>query len=36
MGYRFVIRDVSVARDAVEVTIENTGFGHLLLKSRGF
>ena len=35
MGYRFVIRDVAVARDAIEVTIENSDFGHLILKSRG-
>ena len=35
MGYRFVIRDVRFSGDTVEVTIENTGFGHLLIKSRG-
>ena len=35
MGYRFVIRGVKFGRDAVEVTVENTGFGHLLMKPRG-
>jgi hypothetical protein len=34
MGYRFVIRDVVDAKGRMEVTVENTGFGHLLLKSR--
>lgn len=35
MGYRFVIRDVAVEKDTLEITIENTGFGHLLQKSCG-
>lgn len=35
MGYRFVIRGVKFDGDGVEATIENTGFGHLLIKSRG-
>ena len=35
MGYRFVIRDIRAKRGEVEVDVENTGFGHLLLKSRG-
>ncbi|MBR1870467.1 MAG: DUF4874 domain-containing protein [Kiritimatiellae bacterium] len=35
MGYRFVIRGAKVMRDKIEVSIENTGFGHLLLKSAG-
>ena len=34
MGYRFVIRGVRRSSGSVEVTVENTGFGHLLLKSR--
>ena len=34
MGYRFVLRGARKVRGAVEVTVENTGFGHLLLKSR--
>ena len=33
MGYRFVIRGAKRARGAVEVTVENTGFGHLLVKN---
>ena len=33
MGYRFVIRGVEFSRGCVEVAIENTGFGHLLMKS---
>ena len=33
MGYRFVIRGVSFSRGCAEVSVENTGFGHLLLKS---
>lgn len=35
MGYRFVIRDIAFRGDSVDVTVENTGFGHLLMKSRG-
>ena len=34
MGYRFVVRGVKFGDGAVEVTIENTGFGHLLMKNR--
>ena len=34
MGYRFVIRDVKRVQGTLEVTVENTGFGHLLLRSR--
>lgn len=34
MGYRFVIRSAKKIYGAVEVTVENTGFGHLLLKNR--
>ena len=34
MGYRFVIRGVAFGKDGVEISVENTGFGHLLLKSR--
>lgn len=33
MGYRFVIRGVRRRADAVEVNIENTGFGHLLVRN---
>ena len=35
MGYRFVVRGVEFSGGVVSVTIENTGFGHLLVKSRG-
>ena len=35
MGYRFVVRDIKFNGDSVDVTVENTGFGHLLMKSRG-
>ena len=35
MGYRFVVRGVEFSGGVVTVTIENTGFGHLLVKSRG-
>ena len=35
MGYRFVVRGVKFGSAAVEVTVENTGFGHLLMKPRG-
>ena len=35
MGYRFVIRGVAVEKDTLEVTVENTGFGHLLQRSSG-
>ncbi len=35
MGYRFVIRGITPARGEISVAIENTGFGHLLIKSRG-
>ena len=34
MGYRFVIRNIAKSHDAVEVTVENTGFGHLLIKNK--
>lgn len=34
MGYRFVVRDVKFGSGVVEVTVENTGFGHLLMKNR--
>lgn len=33
MGYRFVIRGVEFSRGTMEIAIENTGFGHLLIKS---
>ena len=35
MGYRFVVRGVEFSGGSANVTIENTGFGHLLVKSRG-
>ena len=35
MGYRFVVRGVGFSGGGASVTIENTGFGHLLAKSRG-
>ena len=35
MGYRFVMRDVKFTSSHVSVTVENTGFGHLLMKPRG-
>ena len=35
MGYRFVIRDVKSGSGQIDMTVENTGFGHLLMKSRG-
>ena len=35
MGYRFVIRGVAFPQGFVELAIENTGFGHLLVKSAG-
>ncbi|MBR2838009.1 MAG: DUF4874 domain-containing protein, partial [Kiritimatiellae bacterium] len=35
MGYRFVVRNVAFASGNVDVTVENTGFGHLLVKSLG-
>lgn len=33
MGYRFVIRGVEFSRGTMELAVENTGFGHLLIKS---
>ena len=35
MGYRFVVRGVKFGSAAVEVTVENTGFGHLLMRPHG-
>jgi hypothetical protein len=35
MGYRFVVRGVEFSGGTVEVSVENTGFGHLLVKSKG-
>ena len=34
MGYRFVVRGVKFGWRAVDVDIENTGFGHLLCRCR--